>query len=603
MAGHLTVAAQSLAMTGASSEWDSNDQQRQRLNAILSDQHSQQQRYPQQSFMPSQLSTSSGVAPGTWSAPMMPSQDWLDELMMETGSGPPVTFVHDSSPLDPQIDTMSQLLPQSSQLLRTPQNYPPVQSSYASLSAVQSDHDQIDTQLSASNLSASNFDLSPEVAQPQEHSNMCSTSSAAAMPSNMPVLGQSGEQLILSFFDPADFNDMYEQALVSLHQPPSSSLNSTTGSQQEDFMQTVPPNELQQLQEQQQAPDSLETSLSTQQLIDQLSHWYVPTSRTRQFEDASHAQHYQQQDSPQHTGESSADTDAKHAARYSDPVTAGATSSFVLNISCESAHPSGWVNGTGRSSSAENKTAQKRKVSDYEAPAQLPGARSVSHRTFSQRQQERKSSKAVIEVSPSCMGGCGKNNIAIILFHNSDSLLQIERDHAIRAFCEDCGLQRGLLRPSQPQAEPVAGAEGFEKNPAGATEHLGDGCKRCDLCKRRIGSVEILSPSTLHEVSSPTEVLCSTCDARYAFCTQCGGGNKYRTGKWRPKALFPPGRKTCRLRSIRLTGTPRIEVYDIGVTEEPIPDDVLDGCKVTFEDKFLFRFAKPMCEFVRVLRV
>ncbi|KAJ3410679.1 hypothetical protein HDV05_003502, partial [Chytridiales sp. JEL 0842] len=48
------------------------------------------------------------------------------------------------------------------------------------------------------------------------------------------------------------------------------------------------------------------------------------------------------------------------------------------------------------------------------------------------------------------------------------------------------------------------------------------------------------------------EMLCEGCEAQFAFCTECGGGGRFRTGKWRPKELFSPQRRTCSLSHVRL---------------------------------------------------
>ncbi|KAI9101857.1 hypothetical protein DFS34DRAFT_591682 [Phlyctochytrium arcticum] len=53
-----------------------------------------------------------------------------------------------------------------------------------------------------------------------------------------------------------------------------------------------------------------------------------------------------------------------------------------------------------------------------------------------------------------------------------------------------------------------------------------------------------------------SEYICLVCCAKYAFCTECGGGNKHRTGKWRPIQLFASSRKTCLLPHIRLGNGP-----------------------------------------------
>lgn len=92
----------------------------------------------------------------------------------------------------------------------------------------------------------------------------------------------------------------------------------------------------------------------------------------------------------------------------------------------------------------------------------------------------------------------------------------------------------------------------------------------CFLCRKVVGSGCVLvkrtppegipnpaePPATVvvEEYESPqflTQIMCTPCDAKYKFCSQCGGGS-IRTGKYRPTQLFQNGRKTCSLAHVRL---------------------------------------------------
>ncbi|KAJ3094936.1 hypothetical protein HDU97_007432 [Phlyctochytrium planicorne] len=57
-----------------------------------------------------------------------------------------------------------------------------------------------------------------------------------------------------------------------------------------------------------------------------------------------------------------------------------------------------------------------------------------------------------------------------------------------------------------------------------------------------------------------TEMMCCDCTANFRFCTNCGGGGKFRSGKWRPAQLFAPNRKNCTLDHSRLR-TPKTCSY------------------------------------------
>ncbi|RKO89332.1 hypothetical protein BDK51DRAFT_30692, partial [Blyttiomyces helicus] len=58
------------------------------------------------------------------------------------------------------------------------------------------------------------------------------------------------------------------------------------------------------------------------------------------------------------------------------------------------------------------------------------------------------------------------------------------------------------------------------------------------------------------------------------FCTACGGGGRFRTGKWRPRELFLVGRKTCSLQHERLG--PTVTEFKVLRAPEELPDSVLD---------------------------
>ncbi|KAI9204266.1 uncharacterized protein BJ171DRAFT_122060 [Polychytrium aggregatum] len=58
------------------------------------------------------------------------------------------------------------------------------------------------------------------------------------------------------------------------------------------------------------------------------------------------------------------------------------------------------------------------------------------------------------------------------------------------------------------------------------------------------------------DVLSKTEIICISCNKKYRLCTDCGGGGKWRTGKWRPVEMFMKGRKTCSLQHGRVGNIP-----------------------------------------------
>ncbi|KAJ3104513.1 hypothetical protein HDU97_009126 [Phlyctochytrium planicorne] len=89
---------------------------------------------------------------------------------------------------------------------------------------------------------------------------------------------------------------------------------------------------------------------------------------------------------------------------------------------------------------------------------------------------------------------------------------------------------------------------------------------RCEACGQGIGfgGVRRLpkdtgSDSTMsrervewEEPRFGVETVCDSCVKQFDFCTQCGGGGCFRTGKWRPRQLFKANRKTCMLSHTRV---------------------------------------------------
>ncbi|KAJ3212713.1 hypothetical protein HK099_007670 [Clydaea vesicula] len=73
-------------------------------------------------------------------------------------------------------------------------------------------------------------------------------------------------------------------------------------------------------------------------------------------------------------------------------------------------------------------------------------------------------------------------------------------------------------------------------------------CKElmCSICKNSVGIGYIQKGAIF-------ELICFSCDKKYMFCTECGGGGKFRIGKYRPIELFTPGlKKTCTLSHLRI---------------------------------------------------
>lgn len=106
-----------------------------------------------------------------------------------------------------------------------------------------------------------------------------------------------------------------------------------------------------------------------------------------------------------------------------------------------------------------------------------------------------------------------------------------------------------------------------------------------------------------------TEVICSWCRDKYGFCTECGGGNRFRTGKWRPLQLFEENRRTCKFSHTRIGKTPvRFQTFHAGGEFSSTNyrcvhgygctgcsfESVLKELKEMYFDRKLFAYAVPI---------
>ncbi|KAJ3014217.1 UNVERIFIED_CONTAM: hypothetical protein HDU68_000383 [Siphonaria sp. JEL0065] len=122
----------------------------------------------------------------------------------------------------------------------------------------------------------------------------------------------------------------------------------------------------------------------------------------------------------------------------------------------------------------------------------------------------------------------------------------------------------------------------------------------CLVCK------SIMAQGTINEkcndpaITTPSKttasILCIPCDTKYMFCSECGGGGKQRTGKYRPRGLFPLNRKTCSLPHIRI-GTAQVlyRVYDQDDQQQVISPglEVLEGIRDVLFDCHVGLYAIP----------
>ncbi|KAJ3095154.1 hypothetical protein HDU97_007228 [Phlyctochytrium planicorne] len=83
-------------------------------------------------------------------------------------------------------------------------------------------------------------------------------------------------------------------------------------------------------------------------------------------------------------------------------------------------------------------------------------------------------------------------------------------------------------------------------------------CQACNkdfsvgCAKARLDLSNPLRSGDFAEPKSGLEHICKNCVYNFNFCSTCGGGSNFRTGKWRPRQLFAHGRRTCNLPHERL---------------------------------------------------
>ncbi|KAI8814235.1 hypothetical protein BJ742DRAFT_786878 [Cladochytrium replicatum] len=87
------------------------------------------------------------------------------------------------------------------------------------------------------------------------------------------------------------------------------------------------------------------------------------------------------------------------------------------------------------------------------------------------------------------------------------------------------------------------------------------------------------------------EIVCTPCRSKYRFCTECGGGGKYRTGKYRPTELFIGSRRTCLLSHVRLGGASSVSIVVYEASGVPVSAQVLDETRDVHNDGFYSLFA------------
>ncbi|RKO86030.1 hypothetical protein BDK51DRAFT_31972, partial [Blyttiomyces helicus] len=152
---------------------------------------------------------------------------------------------------------------------------------------------------------------------------------------------------------------------------------------------------------------------------------------------------------------------------------------------------------------------------------------------------------------------CGQEHV-VLLLHGAESSLAGER--RMKYTCGPCDAAAGI--DSASLVERAAELLPVPDSPPSGKRKKGPVKRRsymvCSACARcvGVGQMQIRTDQRRREEwAEPdfdVEVVCLPCWTKYKFCTWCGGGGGFRTGKWRPRELFHPGKRNCSLSHERI---------------------------------------------------
>ncbi|KAJ3345489.1 hypothetical protein HDU83_004054, partial [Entophlyctis luteolus] len=177
--------------------------------------------------------------------------------------------------------------------------------------------------------------------------------------------------------------------------------------------------------------------------------------------------------------------------------------------------------------------------------------------------------------------------------------------HSAYLKCTSCSSTTNLSETNYSRLESSVAKSEAKKAPAkpkkskenghSANDAPTDGSLKliCLACKNLSAVGKIEDSMKRVAIGLNISILCASCDEKFLFCAECGGGGKTRTGKYRPRGLFPPGRKTCFLPHIRI-GTAVVEHQVLNFAHGTSGKSVLvAGVRDVFFDAFVGLHAVP----------